>query len=149
MTLDMDFYSKRECWPEESKVLITRLIDYSIKYCISMQQRTSWNPVMDMVFLVLALGLEQLQHLIKAGLTFWAVSVDSYSNPESLFIMHPAKPSKARLGGVHFIFCHIQICNRLLRGSCVRLLCILHAHKRRTRQDVKRPTNWEFHPLHI
>ena len=42
--------------------------------------------------------------------------------------MHPARPSEARLGRVHSIFFHIQICSRLLWGSCVRLLCILHAH---------------------
>ena len=29
-------------------------------------------------------------------------------------IMHPAQPSKAGLGGVHFIFRHIQILTRLL-----------------------------------
>ena len=42
------------------------------------------------------------------------------------FIMHPAQLSKARLGGAHFIFRHIQICTRLLQGSCLRLLCVLH-----------------------
>ena len=33
------------------------------------------------------------------------------------FIMHPAQPSEARLGGVHFIFRHIQILTRLLQGE--------------------------------
>ena len=28
-------------------------------------------------------------------------------------VMHPAQPSKVRLDGVHFIFCHIHICTRL------------------------------------
>ena len=36
------------------------------------------------------------------------------------FIMHPAQPSEARLGGVHFIFRHIQICTRLLKGELFR-----------------------------
>ena len=31
--------------------------------------------------------------------------------------MHPAQPSEARLGGVHFIFRHIQICTRLQQGE--------------------------------
>ena len=34
-----------------------------------------------------------------------------------IIIMHPAQPSKARLGGVHFIFRHIQILTRLLQGE--------------------------------
>ena len=36
------------------------------------------------------------------------------------FIMHPAQPSKARLGGVHFIFWHIQILTRLLEVELFR-----------------------------
>ena len=32
-------------------------------------------------------------------------------------IMDPAQPSKASLGGVNFIFRHIQICTRLLQGE--------------------------------
>ena len=36
------------------------------------------------------------------------------------FIMQPAQPSKARLGGVHFIFCHIQILFRLLQVELFR-----------------------------
>ena len=35
--------------------------------------------------------------------------------------MHPGQPSKARLGGVHFIFRHIQICNRLLQGELFKV----------------------------
>ena len=35
--------------------------------------------------------------------------------------MHPAQPSKARLGGVHFIFRHIQICSRLLQGELFKV----------------------------
>ena len=41
-------------------------------------------------------------------------------NLESSIIMHPAQPSKARLGGVHFIFRHIQILTRLLQGELFR-----------------------------
>ena len=35
--------------------------------------------------------------------------------------MHPAQPSKARLGGVYFIFWHIQICTRLLQGELFKV----------------------------
>ena len=35
--------------------------------------------------------------------------------------MHPAQPSKARLGMVHFIFWHIQICSRLLQGELFKV----------------------------
>ena len=56
------------------------------------------------------------------------LKVTMHSKVRLLFIMHPAQPSEARLGGVHLIFWHIQICTRLLQGSCLRLLCILHAH---------------------
>ena len=38
----------------------------------------------------------------------------------SRFIMHPAQPSEARLGGVHFIFHHIQILTRLLQVELFR-----------------------------
>jgi hypothetical protein len=38
-----------------------------------------------------------------------------------MVIMHPAQPSKARLGGVHFIFRHIQICTRLLQGELFKV----------------------------
>ena len=41
-------------------------------------------------------------------------------NPKD-FIMHPTHPSKARLGGVHFIFRHIQICTRLLQGELFKV----------------------------
>ena len=34
--------------------------------------------------------------------------------------MHPAHPSEAMLGGVHFIFRHIQICTRLLQVELFR-----------------------------
>ena len=37
-----------------------------------------------------------------------------------ILIMHPAQPSEARLGGVHFIFCHIQILTRLLQVELFR-----------------------------
>ena len=36
------------------------------------------------------------------------------------FIMHPTQPSEARLGGVHFIFFHIQILTRLLQVELFR-----------------------------
>ena len=36
-------------------------------------------------------------------------------------IMHPAQLSEARLGGVHFIFGHIQICTRLLQGELFKV----------------------------
>ena len=35
--------------------------------------------------------------------------------------MQPAQPSKARLGEVHFIFTHIQICTRLLQGELFKV----------------------------
>ena len=35
-------------------------------------------------------------------------------------IMHPAQASEARLGGVHFIFRHIQIPTRLLQVELFR-----------------------------
>ena len=37
------------------------------------------------------------------------------------FIMHPDQPSKARLGCVHFIFWHIQICTRFLQGELFKV----------------------------
>ena len=40
---------------------------------------------------------------------------------ELCFIMHPAQPSEARLGGVHFIFRHVQICTRLLQGELFKV----------------------------
>ena len=42
--------------------------------------------------------------------------------------MHPAQPSKARLGRVHFIFPHIQICNRVLQGGQFKVT-LFTAHK--------------------
>ena len=36
------------------------------------------------------------------------------------FIMHPAQPSEAKLGRVHFTFCHIQIIFRLLQVELFR-----------------------------
>ena len=38
-----------------------------------------------------------------------------------LIIMHPAQPSEARLGGVHFIFHHIQILTRLLQSELFKV----------------------------
>ena len=41
--------------------------------------------------------------------------------------MHPAQPSKARLGGVHFIFWHILIRTRLLQDELFKLtMCNAH-----------------------
>ena len=37
-----------------------------------------------------------------------------------MIIMHPAQPSEARLGGVHFIFRYIQIPTRLLHVELFR-----------------------------
>ena len=37
------------------------------------------------------------------------------------FIVHPAQPSEVRLGRVHFIFRHIQICTRLLQGELFKV----------------------------
>ena len=39
----------------------------------------------------------------------------------NIFIMHPAQASEARLGGVHFIVLHIQICTRLLQGEMFKV----------------------------
>ena len=37
------------------------------------------------------------------------------------FILHPAQTSEARLGGVHLIFRHIQICTRLLQSELFKV----------------------------
>ena len=37
-----------------------------------------------------------------------------------MIIMHPAKPNEARLGGVHFIFRHIQILTRFVHVELFR-----------------------------
>ena len=42
------------------------------------------------------------------------------NNFKKNIIMHPAQPSKARLGGVHLIFHHIQILTRLLQVELFR-----------------------------
>ena len=39
---------------------------------------------------------------------------------EEYLVMHPVQPSEARLGGVHFIFRHIQIPTRLLQVELFR-----------------------------
>ena len=45
--------------------------------------------------------------------------------------MHAAQPNKVRLGGVYFMLHYIHICARLLKGSSLRLLCILHIQAQR------------------
>ena len=40
---------------------------------------------------------------------------------EEYLVMHPLQPSEARLGGVHFIFHHIQIYTRLLQGELFKV----------------------------
>ena len=45
----------------------------------------------------------------------WSLSINKVFFLSVSFIMHPAQPSEARLGGVHFIFRLIQICTRLLQ----------------------------------
>ena len=54
-------------------------------------------------------GLYANQRLIQPKEWFMITVVLKFS-----FIMHPVQPSEARLGGVHFIFRHIQILTRLL-----------------------------------
>ena len=51
----------------------------------------------------------------------WSKLSDNNVVVEEPFIMHPAQPSKARLGGVHFIFPHIQICTRLLQAELFKV----------------------------
>ena len=38
-----------------------------------------------------------------------------------LIFMHPAQGNEARLGGVHLIFWHIQICTRLPQGELFKV----------------------------
>ena len=52
--------------------------------------------------------------------TFWRLGSWCTEHDFHL-IMHPVQPSEARLGVVHFIFLHIQICTRLLQGELFKV----------------------------
>ena len=64
------------------------------------------------LILYVYLVISKLKQIIKIDdiMRFFLLQVQ-------LFIMHPAQPSEARLGGVQFIFRHIQILTRLLQGE--------------------------------